>query len=437
MLTTILLWNRLCYVASREGHLVDILSYVHIRRLTPSPALLFNVSRSINSAADFRLKFNALVWLLNRQSLIALLMIIPGDIGSLIDFFSFTAWIFYGGAMVALIVLRYTKPKAPRPYKVRWLCTSKTVTDKNTKLASLPAGMQVPIVIPIIVLLISVYLVIGPIVDEPKVEYLYATLFILAGFIFYVPFVYYKLVMPGMSKLDVSTAFIRLKPDDSIWRCWWTFQLFVTRLNCNPTGCCSNSEFILECGGSFEMRLSALTIPRRMSSDLSIWSVYHSRLDYHIPPVTVGGLPIIGLRGLKKWGRRAEACVEIAHWFIRTSYDYCIIICVYLQPFTVYHWTLDVDFWIVEVRPGQQEVTRRKNETTNPTIAVQSNLVLTSRCLLQNCSSFFGWFQNPLLPVCCLFRSESCIATTSGVHHLTTCSLPSWEHVIMSVCVCV
>lgn len=43
-----------------------------------------------------------------------------GTIDSLIDFFSFTAWIFYGGAMLALIVMRFTKPHAPRPYKVTW-----------------------------------------------------------------------------------------------------------------------------------------------------------------------------------------------------------------------------------------------------------------------------------------------------------------------------
>ena len=66
---------------------------------------------------------------------------------------------------------------------------------------------QVPIVIPFIVLIISVYLVIGPIVDNPKIEYLYATLFILAGFVFYVPFVFYKLVMPGMGWI---TAFLQL-----------------------------------------------------------------------------------------------------------------------------------------------------------------------------------------------------------------------------------
>lgn len=46
-------------------------------------------------------------------------MVLSGTIDSLIDFFSFTAWIFYGGAMIALIVMRYTKPNHPRPYKVR------------------------------------------------------------------------------------------------------------------------------------------------------------------------------------------------------------------------------------------------------------------------------------------------------------------------------
>lgn len=45
-------------------------------------------------------------------------MVSYGTIDSLIDFFSFTAWIFYGGAMLALIVMRYTKPNYPRPYKV-------------------------------------------------------------------------------------------------------------------------------------------------------------------------------------------------------------------------------------------------------------------------------------------------------------------------------
>lgn len=85
---------RLCFAASREGHMMSLLSYVHVRRLTPAPGLIFH-------------------------SLIAAAMVLYGTIDSLIDFFSFTAWIFYGGAMLALIVMRYTKPNYPRPYKVR------------------------------------------------------------------------------------------------------------------------------------------------------------------------------------------------------------------------------------------------------------------------------------------------------------------------------
>lgn len=149
--------GRLCFAASREGHLLDILSYVHVRRYTPAPGLIFH-------------------------SLIAVAMVISGSIDSLIDFFSFTAWIFYGGSMLALIVMRYTKPNALRPYKV-------------------------PLIIPIVVLAISVYLIAAPIIENPQIEYLYAALFIVAGLIFYVPFVHYGFVP---SFMDSVTVFFQL-----------------------------------------------------------------------------------------------------------------------------------------------------------------------------------------------------------------------------------
>lgn len=102
-------------------------------------------------------------------------MVLYGTIDSLIDFFSFTAWIFYGGSMLALIVMRFTKPNYPRPYKV-------------------------PIIIPVVVLVISMYLVVAPIIDSPRIEYLYALLFIFAGLIFYVPFVKLGMTPRFMSK---------------------------------------------------------------------------------------------------------------------------------------------------------------------------------------------------------------------------------------------
>lgn len=150
---TLFVAGRLCFAASREGHLLDILSYVHVRRFTPAPGLIFH-------------------------SLIAVAMVLYGTIDSLIDFFSFTAWIFYGGAMLALIVMRFTKPHAPRPYKV-------------------------PMIIPILVLVVSTYLVVAPIVDKPQWEYLYATVFIFAGLLIYVPFVKWGLSLPFMDKITV------------------------------------------------------------------------------------------------------------------------------------------------------------------------------------------------------------------------------------------
>lgn len=123
-------------------------------------------------------------------------MVLYGTIDSLIDFFSFTAWIFYGGAMLALIVMRYTKPNYPRPYKV---CVH-TCARILKKYECMYIVLKVPIIIPIVVLIISIYLIIGPIIDKPTIEYLYATMFILGGMIFYVPFVHYGLHLKFMGK---------------------------------------------------------------------------------------------------------------------------------------------------------------------------------------------------------------------------------------------
>ncbi|XP_063974025.1 b(0,+)-type amino acid transporter 1 [Diachasmimorpha longicaudata] len=145
--------GRLCFAASRQGHLLDCLSYVHVRRFTPAPGLIFH-------------------------SLVAATMVLSGNIDSLIDFFSFTAWIFYGGSMLALLVMRKTRPNHPRPYKC-------------------------PLVIPILVLGISVYLIVAPIIDKPQIEYVYAAAFIAAGVFVYLPFVKYGYVPKFMEAVNV------------------------------------------------------------------------------------------------------------------------------------------------------------------------------------------------------------------------------------------
>ncbi|KAI5731602.1 hypothetical protein M8J77_013141 [Diaphorina citri] len=127
------------------------------------------------------------------KSIIAILMIMAGNIESLIDFFSFTAWIFYGGAMLALIVMRYTRPNFPRPYKV-------------------------PIIIPIGVLIISFYLVVGPIMDSPKFEYLYATIFIFSGLFLYIPMVHYNFKTILMDKFTTfCQLLLEVAPTQSVF----------------------------------------------------------------------------------------------------------------------------------------------------------------------------------------------------------------------------
>uniref|UniRef100_F6WN12 b(0,+)-type amino acid transporter 1 n=1 Tax=Ciona intestinalis TaxID=7719 RepID=F6WN12_CIOIN len=146
--------GRITYAAGRNGHMLQIFSYISVTKLTPSPALIFN-------------------------SFIALIMIIPdaSSFSTLIDYFTFASWIFYGASFLSLIVLRYRKPNWERPYKVF-------------------------ILVPVICFIASLYLIVAPIIDEPQLAYLYAAIFILAGLLFYFPLVHFKKVPAFMEPLS-------------------------------------------------------------------------------------------------------------------------------------------------------------------------------------------------------------------------------------------
>ena len=72
---------------------------------------------------------------------------------------------------------------------------------------------QVPLVIPVGMVLVSLYLLIAPIVDDPRIEFLYAALFVLGGLLFYVPLVhvkvqikYYGTYAPRAAKINTTVG---------------------------------------------------------------------------------------------------------------------------------------------------------------------------------------------------------------------------------------
>lgn len=149
--------GRSTFAAARDGNLPEVLCFIHVKQFTPLTSMIFTL-------------------------LIAMVFVLLGDISSLIDFFSFAAWVFYGLTFASVLFFRWKRPNDPRPYRV-------------------------PIVIPIVMVLISIYLVIAPIIQDPRIEFLYATIFILGGTVFYVPFVHFKLKLP---LFDHVTTFLQL-----------------------------------------------------------------------------------------------------------------------------------------------------------------------------------------------------------------------------------
>ncbi|XP_057290970.1 b(0,+)-type amino acid transporter 1-like isoform X5 [Hydractinia symbiolongicarpus] len=163
--------GRLVYVSAREGHMPKLLAMVHTKRHTPLPALIFTC-------------------------IIAWIMLIPesSNFSTLVNYFNFAAWTFYGGTVAALLWLRIRQPDLERPYKVF-------------------------IGIPIVVLLCSLYLVIAPFYDYP-LQSLYCLLFILFGIPVYFLFVKYqvfpKAITTGFDKITYKIQMLcdLSMPDD-------------------------------------------------------------------------------------------------------------------------------------------------------------------------------------------------------------------------------
>ena len=104
---------------SREGYLPQPLSYIHGDRLTPIPALILEFVLSI-------------IWILSVRS----------GLQTFVMFFSFAVWLTYGMALFGVVVLRIQQPDLPRPFKV-WIAN------------------------PILMSLVSLYLIIAPFAKKP------------------------------------------------------------------------------------------------------------------------------------------------------------------------------------------------------------------------------------------------------------------------------
>ncbi|ESO08465.1 hypothetical protein HELRODRAFT_190743 [Helobdella robusta] len=147
--------GRLMYAAARNHHLPDILGMVHVHKYTPIPAVVVIV-------------------------LLAFIFVFISNISAMIDFLSFTLWIFYALNFLGVILLKFS-PKYKNVYR----------------------PINIPLIFPLFTFLFAVFLVLVPLITTPQLGYFFVLLFIIIGYIVFIPFVFFKIKCPGIGKITM------------------------------------------------------------------------------------------------------------------------------------------------------------------------------------------------------------------------------------------
>lgn len=110
--------SRLFFAGAREGQMPKILTMLHMQRMTPVPAVV-------------------------AVTLLSLIYMFAGDVYQLITYVSVCVWLAIGVTVFVVLWLRWKAPNLYRPYRVFILC-------------------------PIIYCFVTIYIIVLPMVGDPK-----------------------------------------------------------------------------------------------------------------------------------------------------------------------------------------------------------------------------------------------------------------------------
>ena len=152
--------GRVMFSAARAEQLPEVFSFLHIKTAVPVASIVV-------------------------MHTIGIILLAVGDISMLINFLSFLTFIVVLLTTLALLRIRYDMYKNKVPHE----------------------GFKTPLIVSILTALICVFMIISPLVNNPRIEFLYGSGLVAFGLIVYVPFVHFQWSLPGLGSL---TTFLQL-----------------------------------------------------------------------------------------------------------------------------------------------------------------------------------------------------------------------------------